>query len=103
MRIPESEIPDMRKLAAWARENLPVHYDLVDIRCDYVSDMPAVIPEDFEIVIEYRDRLDPSQIGSPAAIEAHRAWSGPLTDRIRAEWPPSTIRIAFKGREAPHG
>jgi hypothetical protein len=98
MVIPSSELPDIDQIAVWASENLPPHYELLDVRCDFGSDMPKIVPEEFEIVIEYVNKLDPVMAGSKDAIRAHHKWSELLLSRVRAEWPPFTIRIAFKER-----
>ena len=59
--------------------------------------------DDFEIVIEYINKLDSVMSGTMEAITAHQEWADPLMIRIRDEWPPSTIRIAFKERELERG
>lgn len=103
MVIPSSELPDIEKIAVWASENLPPHYELLDVRCDFGSDMPKIVPEEFEIVIEYVNKLDPVMAGSKDAIRAHHKWAELLLSRVRAEWSPFTIRIAFKERAGNSG
>lgn len=90
----------MQQIAAWACENLPSHYDLLDVRCEYGTGMPADFTKDFEIVIEYANHLDPAMAGSMDAIKAHHAWSDPLIAKIRAEWPAWAMPIAFLERKA---
>ncbi|KAB2937984.1 MAG: hypothetical protein F9K17_15880 [Phycisphaerae bacterium] len=95
MNIPKSELPDIDRIANLARRTLPEHYRLLDVRCDYGSGAWAKLPDDFEIVIEYENLHDPALAGSMDDIEMHQAWANLLLNTIRAEWPPSTVRIAF--------
>ena len=68
MRVPEQELPDVQAIAEFARCNLPPHYRLKDVRCEYGPDTPHIIPKDFEIVIEYENQLDEQLQGSTEAI-----------------------------------
>lgn len=96
MPVPESEIPDMTQIRQWVVENMPDHYRLNDIKCWYGTDSPGLIPDDWEISIEYTSTMDESVSGMPSSIDAHEAWSEPLIAKIRSEWPAPTVRIAFK-------
>jgi hypothetical protein len=95
MRVPRKELPDIERIRYLASENLPKHYRLLDVRCDYGSGGTSVLPDDFEIIIEYENLNDPALAGSMAEISDHHAWADPLLAAIRAEWPPSTVRIAL--------
>jgi hypothetical protein len=102
MRVPKSECPDAEQIRLWAQENLPEHYRLISVRFEYGSDFLEANRKDFQIVIEYRDQLDPD--GSGLGIEGIRTyhqWSRPLIDRIREQWPPRTLRIVMRKRVVP--
>lgn len=96
MQIPKHEIPDMEQIRELARVGLPSHYSLKSVRCSYGSDWPDFLPNDFEIVIEYENRLDEV---TNEDIEAYQRWAHALVQDIRGEWPPESIRITFQERE----
>jgi hypothetical protein len=98
LRVPKEELPDMQEIRGWALENLPTHIILKRIEITYGADFPSTMPDDFEIAIEYENRIEPGLRGSNEDIASHHAWADPLTARIRAKWPPSSIRIGFAER-----
>jgi hypothetical protein len=100
MRVPKSELPDVGAVFEMARQTLPEHYVLLDVRCDFGSSWPEMMPTDFDLVIEYEDGLDDAASGSPEAIEAHQAWANPLIATIRRDWPAHTIRVSFVQKTA---
>jgi hypothetical protein len=92
MRVPRQELPDIESIRERAGWNLPAHYRLNDVRCEYGSMALPGVPDDFQIVIEYENLLEePDPSGD--AIEAYQAWAEPLIAKIREEWPASTLRI----------
>lgn len=92
MRVPKQELPDTESIRERAGWNLPPHYRLKDVRCEYGSMALPGVPDDFQVVIEYENLLEePYQGGNN--IEAHQAWAEPLVATIREEWPASTLRI----------
>jgi hypothetical protein len=99
-QVPKEELPNMREIRGWALENLPKHIVLKRIEVTYGTDFPSMMPDDFEITIEYENRVDPRLRGSNEDIAAHHAWADPLTAKIRAKWPPSSIRIGFVERHS---
>jgi len=98
MQIPKREIPDMEQIRELARVGLPSHYSLKSVRFSYGSDWPEFLPDDFEIVIEYENRLDEVLRGTNEDIEAYQRWAHALVQDIRGEWPPESIRITFQDR-----
>jgi hypothetical protein len=96
MQIPKHEIPDIEQIRELARVGLPSHHSLKSVRCSYGSDWPDFLPDDFEIVIEYENRLDEV---TNEDIEAYQRWAHALVQDIRGEWPPESIRITFQERE----
>ena len=95
MQIPKDEIPDMNQIGELARVGLPPHYILTSVRCSYGSDWPHFLPDDFEIIIEYRNNLDEELKGTMDNLEAHQRWAHSLVQDIRGHWPPDSIRITF--------
>lgn len=95
MRVPPEELPDIEWIRQLASQNLPRHYLLRDVRCGYESHCAAILPRDLEIVIEYMNLNAPMLAGSSDEIAAHHVSADPLLEAIRAEWPPSTVRIAM--------
>lgn len=102
MNVPASEVPDVTKIRHWAEQNLPAYYRLLDVRCGYGTPLPTILPEDFEIIIEYTSGLDIFESGGMDAINAHHLWADPLMARIRAEWSPWSLRINFSERLMKH-
>jgi hypothetical protein len=96
MPVPKEELPDTDVIARLARCQLPAHYQLLDVRCEISRDPPDIIPNEFEVVIEYVTKLDEIAQGSWDAIKAHQDWANPLIEQIRLEWPVSTLRICFR-------
>jgi hypothetical protein len=92
MRVPKQELPDVESIRERAGWNLPAHYRLKDVRCEYGSMSLPGVQDDFQIVIEYESLHDASSQGS-RDMEAHQAWAEPLIATIREEWPASTLRI----------
>ncbi len=92
MRVPKQELPDVESIRERAGWNLPAHYRLIDVRCEYGSMALPGVPDDFQIVIEYENLLEKPYQGGKE-IEYHQAWAEPLVSRIREEWPASTLRI----------
>ena len=104
LNVPKEELPNIQEIREWALENLPEHVVLKRIEVTYGTDLPNIVPDDFEVTIEYENRMDERLRGSTEDIAAHHAWADPLTAKIRAEWPPSTIRIGFVERlSGSHG
>lgn len=98
MSAPKDELPDVEQIRQLALTNIPAHIVLRDVRCTYGSDFPQVLPEDYEITIEYEKTPDAPPAGTNAAIEACQAWSHTLLQDIRTQWPPETVRITFSCR-----
>ncbi len=100
MKIPKHEIPNMEEIRELARVGLPSHYSLKSVGCSYGSDWPEILPDDFEIVIEYENHLEAALRGTNEEIDAYQRWAHALVQDIRGEWPPESIRIAFQERVA---
>ncbi|MGP0069909.1 MAG: hypothetical protein ACLQGP_40695 [Isosphaeraceae bacterium] len=92
MRVPKRELPDVESIRERAGWNLPAHYRLNDVRCEYGSMALPGVPDDFQIVIEYENLLEKPD-PDVDDIEAYEAWAEPLVAQIREEWPASTLRI----------
>jgi hypothetical protein len=90
MNLPN--IDDIRRLA---NVNLPLHYVIEGVRVSRGPDTLIGGPDDFEVVIEYENRIGEGLIGSFGDIEAYQHWAGPLVQQIRSTWPQETIRIGF--------
>ena len=95
MKVPKQELPNEEWAAELARRNLPEHYRLIDVRSVYGSEVPGFIPSDFEIVVEYENRLDEILVDSMDKLAAYHAWADALIENIRVEWPPQMVRISF--------
>lgn len=100
MSIPKDEIPNLEQIRELAAIGLPPHYRLLGVRCTYGSDWPEVLPEDFELVIEYENHLDSSLRGTSEEIDAYQRWAHALAQDIRGDWPAESLRITFQEREA---
>jgi hypothetical protein len=98
MQIPKDEIPDADEIRQLALTNLPSHYRLIDVRCSYGTEWPDVLPEDFEITIEYENHLDDVSKSSMREIETFQNWAHALAQDIRGDWPPESLRIGFQER-----
>jgi hypothetical protein len=98
MTTPKDELPDVEQIRQLAQATIPPHIILRDVRCTYGSEFPSVIPEDYDITIEYEETPDAPPAGTNAAIEAFQAWSHPLIQDIRSQWPPESVRITFTSR-----
>ena len=92
MRVPKQELPDVESIRERAGCNLPAHYRLKDVRCEYGSMALPGVPDDFQIVIEYENLLD-APYQDVKDVAAHEAWADALVATIREEWPASTLRI----------
>lgn len=100
MSIPKDEIPNLEQIRELAAIALPPHYHLKEVRCSYGSDWPDLLPEDFELIIEYENHLDASLKGTAEEIEAYQRWAHALVQDIRGDWPAESLRINFQEREA---
>jgi hypothetical protein len=98
MHVPASELPDIAQIRQWAEEKLPAHFRLLDVRCNYGTTVPSLLPEDWEVTIDYVSTLDASTMGSLTDIDAYHSWADPLIAKIRAEWPASCLRIGITER-----
>ena len=54
MRVPKAELPDVDIIRERALWNLPIHYRLKSVRCEYGSMALPGVSDDFQVVIEYR-------------------------------------------------
>ncbi len=95
MSVPRDELPNIEDIRWLANVDLPLHYVIKDVRVSRGPDTLIGAPDDFEIVIEYENRIGENLIGSFADIEAYQDWAQPLIQDIRSEWPAETIRIGF--------
>src|ERR1700745_2002447 len=95
MSAPRDELPNIDDIRSLAGVNLPPHYAIKGIRVLRGPDTLIGAPDDFEVVIEYENRIGESLIGSLHDIEAYQDWAHPLIQDIRIEWPAQTIRIGF--------
>ncbi|MGA8476797.1 MAG: hypothetical protein WB696_02445 [Chthoniobacterales bacterium] len=95
MSVPRDELPNIEDIRWLANVDLPRHYVIKDVRVSRGPDTLIGAPDDFEIVIEYENRIGENLIGSFADIEAYQDWAQPLIQDIRSEWPAETIRIGF--------
>jgi hypothetical protein len=100
MSVPREERPNIDDIRRLANASLPPHYVIKDVRVLRGPDTLIGAPDDFEIVIEYENRIGESLIGSFKDIEAYQHWAHPLIQDIRGEWPAETIRIGFSERIA---
>ena len=92
MRVPRQELPDIESIRDRAGWNLPDHYRLIDVRCEFGSLALPGVPDDFQIVIEYENLHEQTQSDGQQHL-AYEAWAEPLIDSIREDWPASTLRI----------
>jgi len=95
MSVPRDELPNIEDIRSLANVDLPLHYIIKDVRVSRGPDTLIGAPDDFEIVIEYENRIGEGLIGSFEDIEAYQDWAHPLIQDIRSEWPAETIRIGF--------
>ncbi len=95
MSVPRDELPNIEDIRWLANVDLPLHYVIKDVRVSRGPDTLIGAPDDFEVVIEYENRIGEGLIGSFADIEAYQDWAHPLIQDIRSEWPAETIRIGF--------
>ena len=95
MSVPRDELPNIDDIRGLASVNLPPHYVIKGVRVSRGPDTLIGAPDDFEIVIEYENRIHGGLIGSFEDIEAYQDWADPLIQDIRSEWPAETIRIGF--------
>jgi hypothetical protein len=95
MSVPRDELPNIDDIRWLANLDLPPHYVIKDVRVSRGSDTLIGAPDDFEVVIEYENRIGENLIGSFEDIEAYQGWAYPLIQDIRIERPAETIRIAF--------
>ncbi len=93
MRVPKAELPDIDMIRERALWNLPIHYRLKSVRCEYGSLALPGVSDDFQVVIEYENLLEEPYQGSRDDTQAHQSWAEPLIAEIRSEWPASTLRI----------
>ncbi len=103
MSVPRDELPNIDDIRLLANVDLPLHYVIKDVRVSRGPDTLIGAPEDFEVVIEYENRIGENLIGSFKDIEAYQHWAYPLIEGIRNEWPAETIRIGFSERIAFQG
>ncbi len=97
-RLPKHDLPDENEIWQVALKYLPKDYVLKRVECTYGSGgFPAIVPEDFEVTIEYEDKTDKRFKGSDLNIEKYQNWAKKVEAHIRANWPPHTIRIGFVG------
>jgi len=100
MSTPQSELPDTQEIRRLAEVHLPHDYSILDVRCHYgCSDMPSAIPEDYEVTIEYTRTTPENLRGTLDDIASYQSWAHALTQDIRTEWPPESIRICFSEKE----
>lgn len=92
---------DTEAIAAIARDKMPAYYSLHAVRFDFDSSSPG-LPKSLEIRIEYTSVLAEELQGLPDDIAAFQAWSNPLIEKIRSQWPKEAIRISFSERLAPN-
>jgi hypothetical protein len=95
MPVGRGNLPNVDDVRCLADVNLPRHYVIKDVRVSCGTDTLIGAPGDFEIVIEYENRIYERLIGSFEDIEAYQDWAKPLVQDIRSEWPAETIRIGF--------
>ena len=92
------KLPNIDDIRCLANVNLPPHYVIKGVRVSRGADTLIGAPNDFEVVIEYENRIGEGLIGSFEDIEAYQDWADPLIQGIRGEWPAETIRIGFSER-----
>jgi hypothetical protein len=95
MSVPPDELPNIDDIRCLAKVNLPAHYAIKGVRVSRGPDTLIGAPDDFEVVIEYENRIGEGLIGSFEDIEAYQNWADPLIQDIRSGWPAVTIRIGF--------
>ena len=86
MRLPSKNFPTSNPSGIRANWNLPSHYRLKDVRCEYGSMALPGVPDDFQIVIEYESLPEEPEPGR-REVESYQAWAEPLVAMIREEWP----------------
>jgi hypothetical protein len=95
MSVRRDELPNVDDVRGLAGINLPPHYVIKGVRVSRGLDTLIGEPDDFEVVIEYENRIGMGLIGSFEDIETYQDWAHPLIQDIRSEWPTETIRIGF--------
>jgi hypothetical protein len=95
MSVRRDELPNVDDIRWLANIDLPLHYFIKDVRVSRGLDTLIGAPNDFEVVIEYENRIGEALIGSFEDIEAYQDWALRLIQDIRSEWPAETIRIGF--------
>lgn len=89
----KGEMPDEKWVTSVANLGLPETYRLLKVSCEFGGGS-SIVPDDFEIVIEYQDIEDPD--GSNPDFTAYQRWAFPLIETIRSEWAAHTIRISIR-------
>ncbi|MGD0551533.1 MAG: hypothetical protein ABSB25_02655 [Sedimentisphaerales bacterium] len=103
-RLPKHDLPDENKIRQVALEYLPKDYILKRVECTYGSGgFSAIVPDDFEVIIEYQNRTDERFRGTELDIEKYQNWAKKIEAYIRSKWPPETIRICFSQVESYDG
>jgi hypothetical protein len=95
MSVRRDELPNVDDIRCLADVNLPLQYVIKEVRVSRGPDTLIGAPNDFEVVIEYENRIGGGLIGSFEDIAAYQDWADPLVQEIRSEWPAETIRIGF--------
>jgi hypothetical protein len=95
MSVRRDELPNVDDIRCLAGVNLPLQYVIKEVRVSRGPDTLIGAPNDFEVVIEYENRIGERLIGSFGDLEAYQDWADPLVQNIRSEWPAETIRIGF--------
>jgi hypothetical protein len=95
MSAPGEELPNINDIRRLADVNLPAHYAIRDVRVSRGTDTLIGAADDFEVVIEFENRIGENLIGSFEDIETYQYWAQPLVQGVRSGWPAKTIRIGF--------
>jgi hypothetical protein len=95
MSVRRDELPNVDDIRCLADVNLPLHYVIKEVRVSRGPDTLIGAANDFEVVIEYENRIGEGLIGSFGDIEAYQHWAGPLVQDVQSKWPAETIRIGF--------
>ncbi len=89
------QLPDEELIRVWALEDLPEHYKLESVRLTFSGGLQGIVPDDFEITIEYVNHVDEVLRGTETDIKSHQDWASPLEKRIREKWGSKEWRIGF--------
>jgi hypothetical protein len=84
MSVRRDELPNVDDIRCLADVNLPLHYVIKEVRVSRGPDTLIGAANDFEVVIEYENRIGEGLIGSFGDIEAYQHWAGPSLDNGRA-------------------